>query len=413
MFILKSTSVLLLAVALVAPSYGAGVVTKTFQGEGQGPSRSQAIELALEEALGKATGVTLTSVNRSSTKTLSTSASFQDDNSGTKDEFHAELKEGQGRDAQSSISGKIKSYQVLNVREIKPGVYHANIEADISIYEAGKQSERQRIAVIPFDAVVNQVNKEVVPYAERMRQATVDQLTATRHFAVLDRDFTNNRLEELSGLLREDAKTEDRARLGNSLGTDFIIVGRITKFDVQPVKEKIPYLNETREIWKGHVNLTWRVIEAATGQILVSESKDLPVKFNSKDELVSDSAKKGKEIAETITDIIFPIPVLDYANGLLTIGRGGSSIQKGEEFTLVRYGKILQDPYTGESGARDEIPVGTVRITDVTPKISHAKVLECSEDLNGLAPREFILRTIEQSNKPTDIKPKKTMQPAW
>lgn len=416
MFSFKTVSTLICAAALSLPAYGAGVVTKTFQGEGEGPTRAQAIELALEEVLGKATGVSLKSVHRSSTKTFSASATFEDPVAGTKDNFQAELRDGQGRDAQASVSGKVKSYQVLDVSEIRPGVFKANIEADVSVYEAGQQSERQRIAVLPFEAVLNEVNPRVVPYAERLRQGTVDYLTSTRHFAVLDRDFTGSRLSELAGLLRKDAKVEDRARLGNSLGADFIIVGRITKFDVHPQKEKIPFVNEIREVWKGSINIAWRVIEAATGQVLVSESEDLPVKFKNEEALTSNSAEKGKAIGEKITNIIFPIPVLDYANGLLTIGRGGSGIRKGEEYTLVRYGKLLQDPYTGESGARDEIPVGRVKITDVAPKISHAKVLECAEELKDLAPREFILRAEEElpaQEKPTKIKSTKTMTPAW
>ena len=110
-------------------------------------------------------------------------------------------------------------------------------------------------------------------------------------------------------------------------------------------------------------------------------------------------------------DIIYPIAVMAHNSGELTIARGGDAIRIGDRYQLVKYGEVMVDPYTKEALAREETPVGTVEITYVAPKISHAKVLNCTADLQGLKPREYILRPMPQVKNVK--KAPATMTPNW
>ena len=64
--------------------------------------------------------------------------------------------------------------------------------------------------------------------------------------------------------------------------------------------------------------------------------------------------------------------------------------------------------------AREEIPVGKVRIVSVSPKISYAEVVDCRVDLTGMGSKEYVLRALpEESGSRGARKVRKTMTPNW
>ena len=163
--------------------------------------------------------------------------------------------------------------------------------------------------------------------------------------------------------------------------------------------------------------VSWRVVEAATGQILVSNTIAKKFNVNAQDaDQGSIGRPIGRSIAETINDIIYPILVLSYneSTQTLILGQGGSTLTPGTQYRLVKYGALLEDPYTGEKSAREEIDVGIVQIARVTPKSAYARVLQCQTDLRGVAPREYILRAMTaEDQRAANPKPQTTMTPAW
>ena len=248
----------------------------------------------------------------------------------------------------------------------------------------------------------------------------MNYLTGTRHFAVLDRDYQKERLDELAGLLREDVSFDDRARIGNSLGTDYIVTGTVEDVSEKSTERKIPYTNERVREHQMKVVVNWRVIEASSGQVMVSNTvaQTLRTKVGATD--TPDQGHAGREVGRgigmSITDIIYPTLVLSYhkADNTVTLGQGGSTMTPGTEYRLVKYGALVEDPYTGEKNAREEIDVGLVQVTRVTPKLAYAKVLEANVDLDGAAPREYILRPVVKGDRAEKkAAPAKTMTPQW
>ena len=81
--------------------------------------------------------------------------------------------------------------------------------------------------------------------------------------------------------------------------------------------------------------------------------------------------------ASQITDVVFPIQVLDKNEGVITIDRGeGSGVKVGQVFRIYSVGKELRDPGTGKVLGHDETIVGKVAISELHSKFSTAKILD-------------------------------------
>lgn len=386
----------------------AGIETRTVQAEGSGTTRQEAVEAALSDAVGQVTGMFIKS-ETASASAMSTANISSANEKGEVSKTSAALLETVQRSSSTRVKGNVKSFTVVDVKKDDSGLYNATVEADVSVYRDDGQSSRRKIAVLPF--YYTGTTERVIGFDKRLRQAAVDYLTSSRHFAVVDKDYTHERLKELESLKRPDVKLEERARIGNSLGTDYILVGDISKFDLKPQSIKVPYTNEVQTHYEGPVSISWRLIEGATGQILASASSDQRLRLKSIDDVESRGASEGRKIAERLSDIIYPIAVLDCSGDRLTLAQGGETMKVGSRYKLIKYGKVLTDPYTQEKLARDEMEVGEVEISDVSPKISHATVLSTRTNLEGLAPREYILRAIPTSNQ---TKQKSiTRKPKW
>lgn len=407
-----SRLILALGVATAAlAADAAGIRTITVDAQGVGPTREKAITAALAEAVARVNGLALDSRDVTRVKAeVSNKSERRGEDASSK--TTANLKEDLERQTSTKTQGSVKSYQVIDVT-CAENECTAKLSVDINKYEGNTQTNRLRIAVLDF----RQKGPQQDMFADQVNQSMVDYLTGTRHFAVLDRDYQEERLDELKGLMRDDVRTEERARIGNSLGTDYIVTGTVEELYTKNVTKKVPFTNEVVQQQEVKVVVSWRVIEAATGQILVSNTIAQRINMNADDADQGGMGRRiGKSIAETINDIIYPILVLSYneSTKTLVLGQGGSTLTVGTEYRLVKYGALLEDPYTGEKTAREEIDVGFVRISRVTPKSAYAEVIQSKVDLRGAAPREYILRAMTADDrKAAKPAPKKTMTPAW
>lgn len=400
-----------------APTYAAGVRTITVETEGTGPTREKAVTAALAEAVARVNGLALDTrdVTRTKMDVQNHSVTKGDE---SKSKSSAEFTEGVDRQTMVKTQGSVKSYQVLLASCSDMGECTAKISADINKFETDAQNNRSRIAVLAFREKGPLQNM----FAAQVNQSMVDYLTGTRHFSVLDRDYLPERLNELQSLNRDDVETAERARIGNSLGADYIVAGTVEELSKTDSVSKVPFTNEVVKSTKVKVVVSWRVIEAASGQVMVSNTIADQRSIKSEDADQGFVGRLiGREIGETINDIIYPILVLSYDKdpkgktlGRVVLGQGGSTLKMGTEYRLVKYGKLHEDPYTGEPMGREEIPVGLVRISQITPKLAYADVVSSDVDLTGAAPREYILRALPQEEAQTrKKKPVKTMTPNW
>lgn len=395
-----------------------GVQTMQVEAQGTGKTRAEAVRNALVEALEKTSGVQITAAEVAAVSSSVAAAEMQDED-GKSSVNAVALEESQESLITRATSGRINGYEIVSEQPstMQEGMIDVIVLVSYSKFEASKQTQRKRLAVLPFDIATREIEGLVLGQFE-VYQELVSYFTQTRRFAVLDRVDVKKRHNEYKFLQGDDVLPAERARMGNALGTDLIIYGIITKFTVTEHAEQVPYVNEIRHWSTADVELSWKIMDTATGQLVSSavyrNSIDVPKNESWENALARHCAE---HIGRSTMDIIYPLMPLHYRDGVLVIPQGGTSVKVGERYRLIKYGEFLHDPYTKELAGRDEIPVGMVEIIDVTPKTSRARVLECSVDLSTIEPRQYILRLLVKENTKHGKKAKKaaqpTQQPAW
>ena len=394
--------------ALVGAASAAGVRVKTVDAEGVGATREDAVKAALAEAVARVSGLELAASDQVRA-VMNTEAKATDNSATVKMTTEDKLQ----HEVSTATQGTVRGYQVVSVEPDSTGkLLRAKLSVDVNYFQPGDETNRMRIAVVPFELHhTDKANAEGLKFLETLGYGAVNYLTGTRRFAMLDRDFENTRLSDLAKLSRPDVRLEERARLGNTLGADYIVVGRLMELQASTDTKKMPYTNEVRQVKTARIAIEWRVIEASTGQIVMADTLEKVVQ--NVPSFGKIASELGREIGVTVADAIYPIAALSYQRGELVLGQGGNSMRVGDVYKLVRNGAIQVDPYTKETIGRDEIDVGEVRITRVTPKMSYAKVIECTDDLTGMAPREYILRPTEKKASAARAAARPANQPAW
>lgn len=403
-----------LAFGASAAALAAGVRMQTVEAIGTGPTRTDAINAALVEAVSQVSGTKIAARDEAKLATASETRAIND-----QEETASLTYEEATHEVQTETEGFVRRYQILNIdEEPQTQLVRAKLSVDVNYFDKGKATQRMRIVVLPFKVAASTVSpQDQKQFLLNVNQAAVDYLTSTRHFAIVDRDFEGDRMNELAILFRPDVPKEERARLGNTLAADYIVTGRVLEFSADNKTAKDPYTGETVTTTNGQVTVQWRLVEAATGQVSVSGSETLPIR--AKNAVTQNGNAIGRGIGEQISETIFPIAALGYQNGQLIIGQGGETIRPGELYSLMQQGAIRKDPYTGEQMGRDETPVGEVRILRVTPKMSYGQVLNCEVDLKGMAPREYLLRKADSNagtnapGAPGAAPAASSAQPAW
>ena len=385
----------LVAVAFLCASFSlhARILYVTVDAEGEGVSVQLAINNALVNAVSQINGAEVASQTNLQTIEIS-------------DEKLVESSESFQQSINKKTNGLIKEYVVLNNQqsEFSQGSWMAEVRVTIAKYAESKQTKRLRFAILPFTVNENISDwKKPEEFNQNITRSLVSYLTQTRKFAMLDREHMDAQDDELSILHKGNVPAEELAKLGQRLSTDYIIVGDINEIYYHKNNKQLRVSGKTITTIKQGARVSYRVIDVATGQIKFSDSFD-KILFSSNSRVSSAivAEKTAYEIGSVITNAIYPIRVEAIKNKNISIGQGGKTLRKGDEYSLVMLGDVLKDSYTGESLGREEKAVGTVKITQVQAKQAKAKIVHSKVNAEKLfKPGVFILR------------PKKTSQPSF
>lgn len=369
------TFVGLICVFMMRPAFSAtGVEYITVQGEGEGNSVSHATASALSSAVAQVNGTALASSQLSSE--LNVSLETQDQSAYASSSAMAEL-------ISQQTKGLIRDYTVIN--KIKDsGVWTVHVEARVAKLARSAQADRLRMSVIPFRVSGNGQEDS----RDRFVSELGNHLTQSRKFAMLDRQFEDERQLEMDINASGEAPMEEMVKLGNRLGTDYMVVGKIE--DAATHSRSSVLAGRTITARTAIFAVTYRVIDAPTGQVKFADSWSRTAEGAS----VSDLANQAAEaISRQIVDAITPVAVESVSGDVLFLGQGGKSIKVGQKYRLLRNGETITDSYTGESLGRQEIEVGVIEIIEVQSKIAKARVIRASIDVaQEFAPSEFVVR---------------------
>ncbi len=327
--------------------------------EGSGPTRDAALTSALLSAVEQVTGVlvgTRDVVARSFSQVLT-------DRSET-----VVLTETVRQEIARISGGIVRSYRVTDVRP-DGNLTTVRIEAEIAVFRATQDQAqtRRRIAVAEFR---DQNGRQSI-FGEQLRDRLVIYLTQSRRFAVLDRSNLATYDREMATLAADSPLTE-RVRIGQVLGTDYVVVGRMRNVGQVRQETFISITGETvvRQFARG--NLDFQVIEIATRQVLWAGQINTGTSANLTQTLDSMVGQLGREVTQSV----YPLRLVRMDNPEeLILNQGGVTVTTGQRFRAMLLGEEITDPYTRESLGRIERETALIQVVRVDDRLSYARLI--------------------------------------
>ena len=374
--------------------------------EGFGDSLQSAIDRGLSEATGRVNGRSIESeVVSKNSETLNVKNQTEDYFSSS--EYQDQIK--------SKTKGVVESYQLISSEKSSDGLYTAKLQVSIVKFKASKSSNRKRIAVLPLQSrnrccKVGDTTLNEGPVAEELTASISSYLVQSRKFTVLDRAYEGQTGSEQARLASDDVPITELAKLGQELVADYVLVGTVNNIFLREQTRKLSTVDKVIKSVAGNASISYRIIDVPTGQIKFSQTfnKDLRGSVKSLSDPVAASMEVVSLVADAIgikiLEAIYPFVVEKIEGDKVVIGTGGDVIKVGDKYRLIQYGQKIIDSYTKESLGKKEKIIGMVEITEVTPKMSYAKILNTSvKDLGSIfKPKGFIIRSLPESSKKTD-----------
>ena len=383
--ILKYTSPCIISVffLLVFSEFAnARVQYRTVEAKGMGGSLQRAVERALVSGISQVNGAVISSRVKSA---LSQSSKVNDGRKVTQSakSFRETIAK--------RTKGIVKSYEILDEQQDKKsGIFRVVVSVTVPFFKMSSQLKRLKMAVVPMRIRKGlRKTRLVLDFEDIFRRGLENYLTQSRRFAILDRSFIAEQDKEGDFIRGGGMRQEELARLGNRVGTDYLVTGVVERAYSYIKKTKMRTTGQVIKTPKVGARVTYRILDVASTQVKLAGTEKLHREAGS---LGNIADKIAKIMGQKIVNAIFPISVLDVDGEILTLGQGGDTVKNGAVYTLVRLGKRLVDPHTGESLGRREAKVGSVKIIDTQSKMSTGQILKLKVGRASLLRDDFIIR---------------------
>ena len=265
----------------------------------------------------------------------------------------------------TEIGGLVKSYEVLEERKIDENTYEVTLKVWVYDYQS-PQTKRVTLAVMPpqvlkdgyrFGKFVMAPDMMLIKLTQRLSANLAD----TNKFAVLDREYLwNLRTIEIS-CLSGDSSLEEKAKLGQVLGSDYMVVGTVSDGRLEIRENFSEAIGRPIKEYKVDFVFDFKLIEGPTRQVIFADTVNIRLdQTNEVKKLVTDWEPERldyKELADNliaiaadqavkiIIDRLYPVRIANIdENGQIIIGQGGSRVVQGQimdVFSRVRKFSIL------------------------------------------------------------------------
>lgn len=388
------------------------IETVEVNAEGVGALPSVAINEALKNAIAQVNGVSIDSSSVNMNLYVSSSANVDIDSANGKDSAKAtELIQSKGFADQivTKSAGVVQSFKVNNV--IPPtsnqSLYKVEITASISKFKASADANKIKIVVAPLKSTQSSFNiggKQIPAniVLEPVRQQLIDSLTNSGRFTVLDRDFTKDINDELDVISSGQASNTNIAKIGQALSADLVWVGVVNQMSYD---KSVRHLNTSdRDLvgFSGNWSFSEKLINLTTRQIVISNAVNgtfptidpttLGATFDEGATLKSVQNEIVSKATQAIILKTFPISIVQIDGNDVILSQGEGSLVKDNAYKVVKLGKEIKDPQTGQSLGNSEFDCCEVLITKVTPKLSYGTLQNLKTNLDGINPNLLQLR---------------------
>jgi hypothetical protein len=376
----------------------------TVQTESKNKIRQVAINDALLQAVKKVNGINIASQTETVLGEIGGNGNY-DLGALKSKSFDGNLSVGAYAELISSkTNGMIKTWRIISESK-DGGIYFVKLSVDIAKYTASKESKRLRLAIIPFRISKNvQDIKSAQAFEMSLGIELENYLTQSGRFAILDRTYLLEQSNELTFINEGGSNPDELTKLGNRLGTDYLVIGTVDKSSNSKIERKSKVSNKVVSSSSASAKVTFRIIDVPTSQIKFADT--YMINDNDSDASALSMAKK---IGSSIIEAIYPIRILSANSDGLILGQGGSTVSIGQKFSVLQLGKILKDPYTNEDIGREELEVATIEITKILPAMSNAKIIESKVDLSKIAGVDKLIIRPNLLNNQTEKDKKQTL----
>ncbi|MHC4241055.1 MAG: CsgG/HfaB family protein [Planctomycetota bacterium] len=393
---MKKIYMLLLVAALVCPKAYSAPTTIVRQTKGQGVTREQAIYSALYQAVAQAKGIAVSS-GRYNLGFQSTGMGFDTQDTRKSIEIDSVSVQTDGSTRLTDIAGWVKSYEVIDEQKIDDRTYEVTIKAWVYDYEDPEQTNRLKLAVMPIQTLYDSYRfGNYVPSGVEMSLKLSQQLSAgitqTNKFAVLDREYIDEFAQNRNILISDDSPIEEKARLGQVLGADYMIVGTISNAGLKIKERSSRAIGRAIREYEVDYVFDYRLIVAPTRQVKLADTVNIaleedqvrvlvkrwrPEDLDYREMVDNLTARVAKQVIDSIIDRLYPIRIASKnITGQLIINQGGKRISKGSVLDVYVQGEEIIDVDTKESLGLTESHIATIKIEKVTPTISYARLVK-------------------------------------
>ncbi|WP_421569057.1 CsgG/HfaB family protein [Stenotrophomonas sp. PD6] len=352
----------------------------------------------------------------SASASASGSAQAQAEASGGGGSASASIKESYKEQASVDAKRGAQAFESDLNRRTMRSYWKVRVRAEIAKYRAPDEQGRPKIVVAQphvrsgtYAVGDGRVASDEVAAAIRARLN--DTLTQTKRFIVLDREFGEEMQAEIDHINSGNVRLQDTARLGQQLATDLILIPTIERFEYPRSVRNLRMSDRQVTSYSGGGRITLRLINAATGEVVMSDSFDhqlastgpstLPRTVDGKGMAAAMMDSLSGQIGTAIITEIFPVSVVAMTGDQVVLSQGGETLKAGQRWQAVMLGEALKDPQTGRSLGRTETPCCTIRVDRVAAQTSYGTI-EGGADLGGanFKPGAIELRQLAGAVKP-------------
>ena len=267
--------------------------------------------------------------------------------------------------------------------------WKVRVRGDVAQYRAPEEEGRPKIVVaqprvLSASYAVGDGRVDSSEVAGAIRGRLSDTLTQTKRFIVLDREFGDEMQAEIDHINSGNVRQVDTARIGQQLATDLILIPTIERFEYPRSTRQLRMSDRQVTSYSGGGRITLRLINAATGEVVMSDSFDhqlgstgpstLPRTVDGKGMAAAMMDSLSGRIGTAVVTGIFPVSVVALDGDQVVLSQGGDMLQPGQRYEAVNLGDELRDPQTGRSLGRMERPCCVIRIDRVSSQTSYGTI---------------------------------------
>lgn len=293
---------------MICPSYAA-IQEVVKEATGSGATQQQAIAEALLTAAQSVNGTVV-----APSIAMATEVSMAVSNNG----WNYQGKSSPIFSVNTSTSGTISRFQVLNISGSGKN-YKAKVRAYIPKFQSTvADNHLKRMAILPFQVMGAKFglatgdNKD--DFITELADLIGTQMVNSHQLSIVSRDYIGEMADE-NDFLQWDSPSSEMARIGQKVGADYLLVGRISEARTVQGRSFYGTVSPERE----SIRLNWRVIEANTGKVAaagtVNQRQGQPLAS-----LIHDSnpATVAELVANQVTDDVLTGLSLKIANNALS-----------------------------------------------------------------------------------------------